>query len=41
MIERGLVGRESLNDDTILDTAPAETLEELNSISRRYFAKLS
>ena len=39
MIEGGLVGKESLNDDSILDIAPKETLEELNSISEELLKK--
>ena len=32
VIERGLTGERSLNDDNILDIAAKETLEELNGI---------
>jgi hypothetical protein len=39
VIERGLAGRESLNDDSVLDIAPKETLEELNSISEELLKK--
>ena len=39
VIERGLAGKENLDNDTILDIAPAETLEQLNSISEEILKK--
>src|SRR6478609_1484805 len=39
VIERGLAGKDSLNDDSILNNAPTETLEELNSISEELLRK--
>jgi hypothetical protein len=39
VIERGLAGKDSLNDDSTLDIVPRETLEELNSTSEELLRK--
>ena len=39
VIERGLAGKDGLNDDSILDIAPKETMEELNAISEELLKK--
>ncbi len=39
VIERGLAGKDGLNDDNILDIAPKETMEELNAISNELLKK--
>ncbi|HEX5152783.1 MAG TPA: hypothetical protein VFW07_15135 [Parafilimonas sp.] len=39
VIERGLANKESLNDDSILNIAPAEVLEELKLVSEELLRK--
>jgi hypothetical protein len=39
VIERGLGNKESLADDSILDIAPKETLDELNAVSDELLKK--
>ncbi len=39
IIERGLAGKDSFNDDNILDIVPKETLAELNFISDQLLKK--
>lgn len=39
VIERGLAGKNGITDDNILDIAPKETLEELNTISDELLKK--
>ena len=39
VIERGLAGKESFEEDSILDIAPKETFQELNAISDEILKK--
>lgn len=39
VIERGLAGKDNAKDDSILDIAPKETLQELNAISDELLKK--